>query len=94
MTMSNDREMSIQTEATALADCLLGEHGTASLHLARLVQADLGHSCLSWFAEAMAEALRGWETNTRYLEGSDIYRLMQAAARRLVEVSDNRRLSL
>ena len=89
MTMGNDRETSIQKEATALADCLLAEHGTASLHLARLVQADLGHSCLSWFAEAMAEALRGWETNTRHLEGSDVYRLMQAAARQLVEGDNN-----
>lgn len=83
--MGNDRETTIRKEATALADCLLAEHGTASLHLARLVQADLGHACLSWFAEALAEALRGWEANTRHLEGSDVYRLMQAAARRLVE---------
>jgi hypothetical protein len=84
----NEHETQIRNEALALANAIIHYDGNASRHLARLVRADQERGTLYWFAEVLAETLRGWRVNTEHLEANDVYLVMQRAARSLVEESN------
>jgi hypothetical protein len=82
--MDDDRETTIRSVAEALVSAMVLGSDQASHHLAQLVALDKNHGMFWLFADALTQAMRGGEVNTKYLKVNDIYLLMQAAARRLV----------
>ena len=69
--MTDERETTIRNEADALAGLMITGSGEASVHLARLLQAD-DDQCLYWYASELAKALG--------IEAGEVYTAMQQAA--------------
>ena len=85
--MSNDTSFDLRTEVEALCDCLMRGDPQASVHLARLIQADT-RGALQPFAEALSARL--CDHLNRYAElgitdphtclEDEVYRLIRTAA--------------
>jgi len=77
--MVDERETAIRNETNLLAGLMMSASGEASVHLARLVQADRDQ-CLFWYASELAKVLG--------IEAGEVYQAMQQAARSLVKAGD------
>ena len=80
--MDDDSEATIRSAAESLATALVGERGTASLFLARVVTLD-NHRGLFWFASQLAEHLRQNLSELDALRAGEVYIAMQQAAAEL-----------